>query len=253
MLDLSFLLDVPSLIIVFGASLLSPLILYLNVKSALRLCTRTILAIGCLGAQIGLIQAFEVMSSPELLPHISVIIVIPMLYAGIGYGLMSTFTDCQQAPVKPIPIFRKLASLAALFGIFLWAIVSGTMSYFFEPMALFFTLAFILIFGVIYKLKDGEIEFSKVTNNTLAMSIVFSSAGLLGFIFHYAHPENNRSFLAFSICLLMYGTLLYVTGEFFRAVTGEIRDTSSSFSWREFILVGLLSVVVPLMLVWGTI
>jgi hypothetical protein len=253
MLDLAVLVDVPSLIIVLGASFVSSFILYTKVKPALDLCSKTILGVGCLGAQIGLVQALAQVSSPDVLLLVSVIIVIPMLYAGVGYALVSTSPVSHPNPVGSIPLFRKLASLIALVGVFLWAILVVPEASFFDPLALIVFFAFVVIFGVINKGKNGNINFLKVAYNTLVMSIVWSSAGLLGAIARYADPTQIGPFLGFAVLLSTYATSLYILVEFFYAMTQRERDVNLNFGWQEFFLVGSVSIVVPITLILGTV
>jgi hypothetical protein len=253
MLDLAVLVDVPSLIIVLGASFVSSFILYTKVKPALDLCSKTILGVGCLGAQIGLVQALAQVSSPDVLLLVSVIIVIPMLYAGVGYALVSTSPVSHPNPVGSIPLFRKLASLTALVGVFLWAILVVPEASFFDPLALIVFFAFVVIFGVINKGKNGNINFLKVAYNTLVMSIVWSSAGLLGAIARYADPTQIGPFLGFAVLLSTYATSLYILVEFFYAMTQRERDVNLNFGWQEFLLVGSVSIVVPITLILGTV
>lgn len=253
MLDLAILVDVPSLFIVLGASFVSSLILYTKVKPALDLCSKTILGVGCLGAQIGLIQALAQVSSPDVLLLVSVIIVIPMLYAGVGYALVSTSPVSHPNPVGSIPLFRKLASLIALVGVFLWAILVVPEASFFDPLALIIFFAFVVIFGVINKGKNGNINFLKVAYNTLVMSIVWSSAGLLGAIARYTDPTQIGPFLAFAVLLSTYATSLCILVEFFYAMTQRERDVNLNFGWQEFLLVGSVSIVVPITLILGTV
>ena len=253
MLDLAVLVDVPSLIIVLGASSVSSFILYTKVKPALDLCSKTILGVGCLGAQIGLVQALAQVSSPDVLLLVSVIIVIPMLYAGVGYALVSTSPVSHPNPVGSIPLFRKLASLTALVGVFLWAILVVPEASFFDPLALIVFFAFVVIFGVINKGKNGNINFLKVAYNTLVMSIVWSSAGLLGAIARYADPTQIGPFLGFAVLLSTYATSLYILVEFFYAMTQRERDVNLNFGWQEFLLVGSVSIVVPITLILGTV
>ena len=253
MLDLAVLVDVPSLIIVLGASFVSSFILYTKVKPALDLCSKTILGVGCLGAQIGLVQALAQVSSPDVLLLVSVIIVIPMLYAGVGYALVSTSPVSHPNPVGSIPLFRKLASLIALVGVFLWAILFVPEASYFDPLALIVFFAFVVIFGVINKGKNGNINFLKVAYNTLVMSIVWSSAGLLGAIARYADPTQIGPFLGFAVLLSTYATSLYILVEFFYAMTQRERDVNLNFGWQEFLLVGSVSIVVPITLILGTV
>ena len=253
MLDLAVLVDVPSLIIVLGASFVSSFILYTKVKPALDLCSKTILGVGCLGAQIGLVQALAQVSSPDVLLLVSVIIVIPMLYAGVGYALVSTSPVSHPNPVGSIPLFRKLASLTALVGVFLWAILVVPEASFFDPLALIVFFAFVVIFGVINKGKNGNINFLKVAYNTLVMSIVWSSAGLLGAIARYADPTQIGPFLGFAVLLATYATSLCILVEFFYAMTQRERDVNLNFGWQEFLLVGSVSIVVPITLILGTV
>jgi hypothetical protein len=253
MLDLAVLVDVPSLIIVLGASFVSSFILYTKVKPALDLCSKTILGVGCLGAQIGLVQALAQVSSPDVLLLVSVIIVIPMLYAGVGYALVSTSPVSHPNPVGSIPLFRKLASLTALVGVFLWAILVVPEASFFDPLALIVFFAFVVIFGVINKGKNGNINFLKVAYNTLVMSIVWSSAGLLGAIARYADPTQIGPFLGFAVLLSTYATSLCILVEFFYAMTQRERDVNLNFGWQEFLLVGSVSIVVPITLILGTV
>ena len=253
MLDLAVLVDVPSLIIVLGASFVSSFILYTKVKPALDLCSKTILGVGCLGAQIGLVQALAQVSSPDVLLLVSVIIVIPMLYAGVGYALVSTSPVSHPNPVGSIPLFRKLASLIALVGVFLWAILVVPEASFFDPLALIVFFAFVVIFGVINKGKNGNINFLKVAYNTLVMSIVWSSAGLLGAIARYADPTQIGPFLGFAVLLSTYATSLCILVEFFYAMTQRERDVNLNFGWQEFLLVGSVSIVVPITLILGTV
>jgi len=253
MLDLAVLVDVPSLIIVLGASFVSSFILYTKVKPALDLCSKTILGVGCLGAQIGLVQALAQVSSPDVLLLVSVIIVIPMLYAGVGYALVSTSPVSHPNPVGSIPLFRKLASLTALVGVFLWAILVVPEASFFDPLALIVFFAFVVIFGVINKGKNGNINFLKVAYNTLVMSIVWSSAGLLGAIARYADPTQIGPFLGFAVLLSTYATSLCILVEFFYAMTQRERDVNLNFGWQEFLLVGSVSIVVPITLIFGTV
>jgi hypothetical protein len=253
MLDLAVLVDVPSLLIVLGASFVSSLILYTKVKPALDLCSKTILGVGCLGAQIGLIQALAQVSSPDVLLLVSVIIVIPMLYAGVGYALVSTSPVSHPNPVGSIPLFRKLASLIALVGVFLWAILVVPEASFFDPLALIIFFAFVVIFSVINKGKNGNIKFLKVAYNTLVMSIVWSSAGLLGAIARYTDPTQIGPFLAFAVLLSTYATSLCILVEFFYAMTQRERDVNLNFGWQEFLLVGSVSIVVPITLILGTV
>ncbi|MGA0018594.1 MAG: hypothetical protein ACO3IL_01220 [Steroidobacteraceae bacterium] len=253
MLDLAVLVDVPSLLIVLGASFVSSFILYTKVKPALDLCSKTILGVGCLGAQIGLVQALAQVSSPDVLLLVSVIIVIPMLYAGVGYALVSTSPVSHPNPVGSIPLFRKLASLIALVGVFLWAILVVPEASFFDPLALIVFFAFVVIFGVINKGKNGNINFLKVAYNTLVMSIVWSSAGLLGAIARYADPTQIGPFLGFAVLLSTYATSLCILVEFFYAMTQRERDVNLNFGWQEFLLVGAVSIVVPITLILGTV
>jgi hypothetical protein len=256
MLDLAVLVDVPSLIIVLGASFVSSFILYTKVKPALDLCSKTILGVGCLGAQIGLVQALAQVSSPDVLLLVSVVIVLPMLYAGVGYALVSTSPVSHPNPVGSIPLFRKLASLTALVGVFLWAILvvpEASFFYFFDPLALIVFFAFVVIFGVVNKGKNGNINFLKVAYNTLVMSIVWSSAGLLGAIARSADPTQIGPFLAFAVLLATYATSLCILVEFFYAMTQRERDVNLNFGWQEFLLIGSVSIVVPLVIMWGSI
>lgn len=252
MLDLAVLFDVPSLLIVLGASFVSSFILYTKVKPALDLCSKTILGVGCLGAQIGLIQAIQAeVSSPDLLLLVSVVIVLPMLYAGVGYALVSTSPVSHPNPVGSIPLFRKVASLTALVGVFLWAILFVPEASYFDPLALIIFFASVLIFGVINNGENGNINFLKVAYNTLVMSIVWSSAGLLGAIARYTDPTQIGPFLAFAVLLSTYATSLCILVEFFYAMTQRERDVKLNFGWQEFLLIGSVSIVVPLALIWG--
>jgi len=256
MLDLAVLVDVPSLIIVLGASFVSSFILYTKVKPALDLCSKTILGVGCLGAQIGLIQVIQTLdpvSSPDVLLLVSVVIVLPMLYAGVGYALVSTSPVSHPNPVGSIPLFRKLASLIALVGVFLWAILFVPEASYFDPLALIIFFAFVVIFGVINKGKNGNINFLKVAYNTLVMSIVWSSAGLLGAIARSADPRQIGPFLAFAVLLATYATSLCILVEFFYAMTQRERDVNLNFGWQEFLLIGSVSIVVPLVIMWGSV
>jgi len=244
------LIDLPSFFLVIVPALIAPLLLRSRLQPAMTLASGLSLPVGCVGAQIGVIQIITNLTDSSQLPLAMVICVLTMLYAALLYFFAST-VYCKEVTLTETPSgWRRLGAAVICLGSFIWgALAGGSAGDFWNPVALIVLIVGFVVCSAISKLQTRRFEIFWIVKKTLVLSTLGSAAGLLMAISDYDKPENMGPALAFAIFLSFYATVVYVLAKFLPDHWGTATNSQNEFGWSEFMLVGFGSTVAPVLII----
>ncbi|MDA0892462.1 MAG: hypothetical protein O3C15_09120 [Proteobacteria bacterium] len=250
MLSAAVLIDLPSFFLVMVPALIAPLILHARLQPAMTLASGLCLPVGCIGAQIGVIQIIMNLTESSLLPFAMVICVLTMLYAALLYFFLSAVYSQEVTLTEAPSGGRRLVAIAVCLGPFIWgALAGGSAGDFWNPVALTALVGGFTLCSAISKWRTRRFEIFWIVKKTLVLSALGSTAGLLMAISDYDNPGNMGPALAFAIFLSSYATVLYVLAKFFPDDWGAVTNFRNEFGWSEFMLVGFISTIAPVLII----